>query len=62
MQFTLPELRARHKLSQEDVAKKLGISRQAYSNWEKNINSLTVAKLKELAKVLDVEPQDIFLG
>jgi len=39
--------------SQEYVASKLNISQQAYSNLEKNPDSLSLKRLKELGKVLN---------
>lgn len=44
--------RARNGLSQEDVADKLGISRQAYNIWETCPKSLTLDKVEMLANVI----------
>lgn len=44
--------RARSGLSQEDVAEKLGITRQSYNIWETNPKSLTLDKIELLAKVI----------
>jgi transcriptional regulator with XRE-family HTH domain len=40
--------------SQEFIAKKLGITQQAYSQGEKNPDSMTLKRLRELSKILDV--------
>jgi transcriptional regulator with XRE-family HTH domain len=41
--------------SQEFVALKLGITQQSYSNLEKKPDGATLGRLKELAKVLDID-------
>ena len=40
--------------SQEYIANKLNVTQQAYSNMEKKPETMTLGRLKELAKVLDV--------
>jgi transcriptional regulator with XRE-family HTH domain len=49
----LRALRLEHELSQEEVAKKIGISRPAYVNYE-NGKSRPVRKLKELSDLFNV--------
>ncbi len=49
----LRALRLEHDLSQEEVAKKIGISRPAYVNYE-NGKSRPVRKLKELSDLFNV--------
>lgn len=44
--------RARSGLSQEDVAEKLGITRQSYNIWETNPKSLTLDKIEMLANAI----------
>lgn len=41
--------------SQEFVALKLGITQQSYSNLEKKPDGATLGRLKELAKILDID-------
>jgi transcriptional regulator with XRE-family HTH domain len=41
--------------SQEYIASKLQLTQQAYSNIEKNPEKTTLKKLKEIARVLDVD-------
>jgi transcriptional regulator with XRE-family HTH domain len=41
--------------SQDYVAKQLDVTQQAYSQMEKNPDSMTLKRLKDLCKVLDVE-------
>lgn len=49
-------LRFKHKMSQEDISKKLGITRQTYSNWECNPIKL---KLNDLVKIGDAVGEDV---
>ena len=46
-------------LKQEYVAEKLGMSVTAYGNIERNASDLTFTKLEQIAKILEVTPQDI---
>lgn len=58
--YTLKELRARHDLTQADVAYKLGISPQTYCGWEKDLSKVPIGKVKKLATLLEVSIRDIF--
>lgn len=53
----LKQARLSAKLSQDELAKKLGIKRSTYQYWEENPPSL--AKLQKVIKVLNL-PQDYF--
>lgn len=53
------ELRERSKLSQDDVAKYLGISRQAYSRTESGSRNIPLREIYELARLFEVPYQDI---
>ena len=44
-------LRTIHGFSQEEIAEKIGISRQAYAKWEKGSTVPDVEKCSLLAKV-----------
>jgi transcriptional regulator with XRE-family HTH domain len=46
-------------LKQEWVASQLGLSITAYGNLERGDSAVTVARLEEIAKVLEVEAMDI---
>ena len=50
MQFSVKELRARKNETQEQVANKIGISRQTYCSWEKDISNVAVSKVRALAE------------
>ena len=58
----LCELRKNSKLSQEQLAEKLGISRQAVSKWERGEASPDTDNLIALADVYDVSIDEILTG
>ena len=55
----IAELRNAKSFSQEQVAEKIGISRQKYARIENGINSVTLEILVKLANVFDVTVKDI---
>lgn len=57
----MKELRAKKNVSQADVAIAMGISRQTYSEWEKDIGRVPVRKVDRLAEYFGVGLDDIFL-
>lgn len=57
----IARLRKQHNLSQEALAEKLHISRQAVSRWENNISVPSPEILRELAALLGVST-DLLLG
>lgn len=58
----LLKLRKEHGLSQEQLASKLGISRQAVSKWERAEASPDTDNLIELAKLYNVSLDDLLLN
>ena len=48
------KLRKSKNISQEQLAQKIGITRQTVSNWELNITTPNIEDLKKIAKSLDV--------
>jgi transcriptional regulator with XRE-family HTH domain len=52
---TIRLLREARGLSQQQLADKLGITQQAYSNLEKKPERATLERLREIAKILQVE-------
>ena len=52
-------LRKLHKLSQEDVAEKLGVSRQAVAKWENGETAPDIYNCKALADLFDVSLDDL---
>ena len=61
MKYTLKELRARKNMTQEQVAKELGISPQTYNAWEKDISNVAVSKVQAVADYFGVQIGQIFL-
>ena len=57
----LLQLREEKKISQEDIAKILGVTRQAYSRYERGERELNYTSLKKLSKFFDVSI-DYLLG
>lgn len=57
----LKRLRKTKKLTQEDVAKVLNISRQAYCRYENNQRELSLSTLCQLADLFE-ETTDAILG
>ena len=55
----LVKLRKEHKLSQEDLADKLGVSRQTISNWELNVTKPDVEYIKKISKVFSISIDEI---
>lgn len=62
LQYTLKELRARHGLTQQMLADKIGVSATTVRTWEKFPARMQVAKLQALADVFGVRIDEIFLG
>lgn len=58
----LTEARKEARLSQEEVAGRLGISRQTYAKMEKDQGSITVDDAKKLAEMFRVSISDIFFA
>ena len=58
----LCELRKKHNLSQEELAAKLGVSRQAISKWERSESSPDTDNLIELAKIYNMTLDDLLNG
>ncbi len=61
MQTKLLELREEKKISQENIAKILGVTRQAYSRYERGERELNYDALVKLSKFFDVSI-DYLLG
>ncbi len=49
-------------LTQEELAEKLGITKNAVSKWERGLCLMDMSLLKPLSKILDVSINDILAG
>lgn len=58
----LYELRKQHNLSQEELAEKLGVSRQAVSKWERSEASPDTDNLIALAKIYELSLDELIYG
>ncbi len=58
----LYELRKKHNLSQEELAEKLGVSRQAVSKWERSEASPDTDNLIGLAKIYGLSLDELIYG
>ncbi len=56
----LSSLRKAKGLSQEELAEKLGVSRQAISKWENGLSSPEMAQLPKLCEIFEVTPNELF--
>ena len=58
----LIELRREKGLSQEELARKLGLSRQAVSKWERAESAPDVGNLVALSSIYEVTLDDLVRG
>ena len=57
----IKQLRQQKKLTQEQVAEKLGVSYQAVSKWENNANTPDITLLPKIAEIFGVSIDALFL-
>lgn len=55
----LKDLRRQHKLSQENVAEAIGVSRQAVAKWESGDTTPDIMNCAALARLYDVSLDDL---
>lgn len=58
----IQELRKEKGLTQEELAEKLGITKNAVSKWERGISLMDLSLLKPLSEILDVSITEILSG
>ena len=58
----LKRLREMKNLKQEEIAKKLNISKQAYSKIERDETKLDVQRIIELSEIFEVNPEELLKG
>ena len=56
------KLRNQHKMSQEDLAQKLSVSRQSISKWENNTSVPELEKLIQLSEVFQITLDELVKG
>lgn len=56
------DLRDRRDLKQDELAKKIGVSRQVLSNWERGYTPADTEGIAKLAKILEVSVDYIIRG
>ncbi|MCW4016181.1 MAG: helix-turn-helix transcriptional regulator [Candidatus Bathyarchaeota archaeon] len=61
MRTKIKELRARHNLTQEDLAKKVGVRRETILYMEKGKYNPSLNLAHDVAKVLKTTIDDLFL-
>lgn len=59
MALTVREWRRVKELSQESVAKSLGVHVNTYQNWEQDPGKISIEKAFELAKIFGVSLNEI---
>ena len=55
----IQENRKKSGLTQKEIATKLGISQQAYGNYERDALSIPAKMLEKIAKILMVDPSQL---
>lgn len=53
----IKEVRLKKKIKQTDIAKAMGYTSQFVCNWERGVSAPPMEKLRELCKVLRVDPK-----
>lgn len=59
---TIKQLRKEQQLTQEGLAERVGVSRQAVSNWENNRNLPDIEMLICISKTFSISLDDLILG
>ena len=55
----LKQLRELKNLTQEHIATQLGLSTRAYSKIESGETQLTISRLNEISKILEIDPMEV---
>lgn len=58
----IAEKRKENKLTQEQLAENLSISKNAVSKWERGINLPDVSIMQDLCKILNITLNELFIG
>lgn len=60
--LSIKAARINAKLTQEDLAKCMGVHRNTVAAWEKNPKSLSIETAEKLCLIMKVKINDIFFG
>lgn len=58
----ITEKRKENKLTQEQLAEQLNISKNAVSKWERGLNLPDVSIMQDLCKILNITLNELFIG
>ena len=58
----IAELRKEKSLTQEDLANKLGITKNAVSKWERGLSMMDVSLLKPVCELLEISIVELLNG
>ena len=61
MNNRIKELRARHNLTQEELARQVGVRRETIVFLEKNKYNPSLKLAHDIAKVLEITVEDLFI-
>lgn len=61
MGSVLKKIRTSYKLSQQEVAEKLNISRNAYMAWENGQTKISMSKLQRICEVYKINMQELLI-
>ena len=56
----LKDYRIDKRLSQREVAEQLGVATSTYSNWEQGRTQPSIDDLKNIIKILYINPNELF--
>lgn len=55
----ITKMRKKEKLSQEELAEQLGVTRQTISNWELNVTQPNISQVKKLSKIFNTSIDEL---
>ena len=58
-ELKLKQIRELKNLTQEHIATQLGLSTRAYSKIESGETQLTISRLNEISKILEIDPMEV---
>lgn len=62
VKHTIKDLRVRAGLSQDEAAKKMGISKRTLQHWEENPTRLSINDINKIANLYRIPTDYIFFG